>query len=273
MPQSESKLSTEEVCRTYFETQIFGIGGVGDLSELGFFAKAGIDLKIKDASFKAIDDEDSTTELIAANIELYGLAWINHQLESDPVSRNNPTDEISFTKNYLTQVGRGDVWERMDAYNTSLAAAIADSVVSNHYGRFRDLPDPTDDEGYKQQRDKELLSLAKPLTEEFARHLSDGECVKRLMVRYLTASPGDLQRITHVTQNISLVFADRLDWSPDAAGLFALQRIIVGLYENAVAYLGEVREFGSFEASNLARKDLLEALVKWAQDHEPDVEA
>ena len=269
MPQSKSKskLNIEEVCRTYYDTQIFGPGGVGDPSELGIFAKATIDLELHGVSLKGIDDENCASELIAANIELYGLAWINHQIESVAESRNLPTDEIAFTKSYLIQAGKGNIWERMGAYNDSLAATIADSIVSEHWGRFRNWPDPTDDEGYKHQRDDEQIKLATALVDGFARHLADGECVKRLMVRFLT-TPSDLQRITHVTQNMSLVLADRLGRDPNPDGLFALQRIIVGLYENAVAYLGAVREYGSFEAAQLASRDLLQRLVEWAEGHQ-----
>lgn len=266
MPRSKSisRFSTADVCRTYYETQVFGPGGAGDLSDLGIFTKARIDLQQHDVSFDGIDDETFTSELVAANIELYGLAWIKHQIESDAESRDLSTDEIAFTKSYLIHVGREDIWERMGAYNDSLAATTADSIVSENWGRIRDYLDPTDDEGYKQQRDSELIRMATALVDEFARHLADGECVKRLMVRFLTWSHDDIQRITHVTQNISRVLAERLGRDPNLAGMFALQRVVVGLYENAVVYLDRVREYGSHEAARSAHIDLLNALVRWA---------
>ena len=88
------------------------------------------------------------------------------------------------------------------------------------------------------------------------------------MNRSLTRN--DLQAITHVTQNMSLVMASRLARDPDPNGLFALQRIMVGLYENAVAYLGEVRDYGSHEAGRLATTDLIEKLVRSVASVLPD---
>ena len=88
------------------------------------------------------------------------------------------------------------------------------------------------------------------------------------MNRSLTRN--DLQAITHVTQNMGLVLASRLARYPDPNGLFALQRIMVGLYENAVFYLGEVREYGSHEAGRLATTDLIERLVRSVASVLPD---
>lgn len=146
---SDSTLSTEEVCRTYFETQVFGPGAVGDQSQLGIFAKSRIDLEFKGISFDAIDEQVYTNEIIAANIELFGMAWIDHQIDKDPEYRDLPTDEIGFTKNYLSQMGKTDIWDRMAFYNNSLMAVTADSIVSEHWGQFRDWTDPTESIDYK----------------------------------------------------------------------------------------------------------------------------
>jgi hypothetical protein len=56
------------------------------------------------------------------------------------------------------------------------------------------------------------------------------------MARIIAGSKG-IQRITHITQNMSLVLVSHIGRNPDSDGLFALQRIVVGLYENAVNYL------------------------------------
>ena len=263
MPRSKSKLSTEDVCWTYYETQVFGPGGVGDASQLGFFLDARIDLEVHDASFKGIDVNTYTNEIMAANIELFGLAWLDHWREFNTDSPGNlPTDEIVFTKGYLTDTGRGDIWESMGAYTAALATTIADSIFSEHWGRFRDVP-TTDiyDEGYKELRDKELRDRAKVLLDGLDSHTADVECGKHLLARSLTI-PCDMQTITAVSQNISVVLAERLGRDPKPAGLFALQRIIVGLYENAVSYLEMVRDYGSYELFKSARSALIEDMVR-----------
>ena len=265
MPRSKSKLSTDEVCQTYYETQIFGPGGAGDASQVGFFPDVRIYLEVRDASFKGIDVSTSTNELIAANIELFGLAWLDHQREFNADSPDNLiTEEISFTKGYLTHIGREDIWERMGAYNDALATTIADSINSDGWGRFRDVSTMIYDDEYKELRDKEFIDRATDLEEHFGRQTDDGECVNRLIFRFLTI-PCDMQKVTALSQNISLVFAERLGLDPKPDGLFALQRIVVGLYENAVGYLGSARDYGSYDAAKSAREDLLQGLIRWAK--------
>ena len=259
------KFSTEDLCRTYYETQVFGPGGVGDASQLGFFPDARIHLQARDASFQGVDADTCTNELIAANIELFGLAWLDHQREFDPDSPDSLIpEEIGFTKGYLTHIGREDIWEIMGAYNDALATTIVDSTTSEALGRLRDVPTAIYDEGYDEARDDERMKSATILGSTFEKHIADRECVNRLIFRVLII-PSDVQKTTALSQNISLVFAERLGLDPKPDGLFVLQRIVVGLYENAVGYLGSVRDYGSYDAAKSAREDLLQGFIRWAK--------
>lgn len=262
---SNSKLSTKDVCRTYYETQVFGPGGIGDASQPGFFTAARICLEVRDASFKGVDVDTYTNEIIAANIELFGLAWLDHQREYAPHSSNNLIpEEINFTKGYMTDVGREDIWKRMGAYNGALMTTIAGLNNSESHERLRDIPTSTYDEEYKKATDADLMKSVEFLGTTFGMHVADNECLKRLIVRML-AIPCDTQRITAFSQSISLILAERLGIDPKANGLFAVQRIVVGLYGNALNYLDSVRDYGSYDAAKNARADLLQGLIKWVK--------
>lgn len=259
-PKSKRKLTTEEIFREYYESQVFGSAVNDEASPEYFFAAVSIYLEATDASFKGIDLATFLNEMTAINIELFGLAWLNHYYELSKelsIPDSFTPEEIAFTKRYLQDTGRGDIWERMCSYNDAIAKVVA-------WGRLRNILRAIGGEDYEEVRRKSLIKDAEYLTGRFSKYTIDSECRERLVIRFLSL-PCDIERITALSQGLSLTLTERLGCDLKQAGTFALQRIIVGLYDNAVNYLDAVREYGSYKAAKDAQGALLESLKRVAR--------
>lgn len=265
--KSKRKLTTQNVYREYFESQIFSPAVNDEASPAYFFADASIWLEATDASFKGVDFDIFLKEMIAVNIELFGLAWLNHNYDLNKelsMPESFFPKEIAFTKQYLQDTGRGDIWERMRFYNDAIAKTLAEETVGENWGRLRDISKAVRDEDYEELKEKWLVEQGRDLTRLFSRCTTDSECIERLVIRFL-AVPCDMSRITVLSQKLSLTLTERLGRDLKQAGLLALQRVIVGLYENAVNYLDAVRQYGSYAAAKDTRKALLKGLKRVAR--------
>jgi len=267
--KSKRKLTTEDICKEYYESQIFRPTGNDEVSPSGFFANASICLEAIDASFKGIDFDTFLKEMITVNIELFGLAWLNHNYElNKAMPESSIPEEIAFTKQYLQDTGRGDIWERMSLYNDEILKTIAEeTVISESWGCLRDISVAIREEDQEEIAEKWLMEKIRNLTDLFGKYSTDSECRDRLVTRFLYI-PCGINRITALSQKFSLKLSERLGCDLKKAGLFTLQRIVVGLYDNAVNYLDAVQEWGSYEAAKDALGDLLEGLHKVARQQQ-----
>ncbi len=68
-----------------------------------------------DYAAAAADEELFRREFAALRVELFGLAWSHLQKEEDFLVR-----EILFTRRYLNDMQRTEVWESMDDYNKTI---------------------------------------------------------------------------------------------------------------------------------------------------------
>lgn len=263
--KSKEKVPIGDVCKEYYESQIFRSTGYKDTSPDYFFADISIYLEIADASLKEIDLDDFFTEIYAVNIELFGLAWLSHIYSPDegfPEPASMLSEEITFTKRYLQDTSRGHLWEKMNSYNEALASTLAEETVLGNWGRLRDIPKAIRDEHYEKFKEESFLRLVQNWDELLSKYVTDSELRGRLVIRSL-AVPCSMSRITVLSQKISLILAERLKCDLNQAGLFALQRVIVGLYDNAINYLDAVHEWGSYRVAKDAREGALAHLKSW----------
>jgi hypothetical protein len=264
--KSKRQVPTGDVCREYYESQIFRPTGYEDASPAYFFADASIHLEVFDASLKGTDFGDFFREIMAANIELFGLAWLNYiynlNREFPPESVSLLSEEIAFTRSYLQDTGRGHLWEKMGLYNDALVSALAEDVVLGGWGRLRDIPKLIRDEDYEKFKKDSVLESVQWWDELLGKYVADLELRNRLTIRCM-AVPCSASKITALSQKISLIMAERLKYNLNQAGLFALQRIVVGLYDNAISYLDTVREWGSYQAAKDAREDTIVLMKDW----------
>ena len=104
-------IDPEEFCRLYAETQVIALWS-DPQQPIAIVQKVGPD----DPAFARVDAHLLGEELVALNLELFGLAWI-HQVRDG----KRQVVESAAMKRYLTEVGRAGTWEMMGAYNQAIA--------------------------------------------------------------------------------------------------------------------------------------------------------
>ncbi len=111
-------INLEDFCRDFYDNQILNpvIGGV----DVG---SAFSDVVIReivevDQSFADTDKRKLTNELTIIRFELFALAW-SHKF----ISGKNVVTQSDFTKHYLREKGRDDIWNGMEPYNKVIDGA------------------------------------------------------------------------------------------------------------------------------------------------------
>jgi hypothetical protein len=124
MFQSKQKVSIEECCREFYESNIFK----ADFRSTDVFRNY-LDTAVKlireiAPSFKEIDAKVFQREAIALKIELFALAWM-HKLGKEKYT----LPQAVYTKRYLQERGQSDIWEIMTHYNEAIAISIKEVVM------------------------------------------------------------------------------------------------------------------------------------------------
>ena len=108
----KQEISLENFCRDFYDTQILNpvIGGI----DVG---SAFSDVVIKeivevDQTFANVNKQKLSEEIIIIRFELFALAW-THKF----ISGKNVVSQSAFTKRYLLEKGRDDIWNGMEPYN------------------------------------------------------------------------------------------------------------------------------------------------------------
>jgi len=124
--ESKPKLSIEECCRQFYDSNIFqaiihGIDGWSILLDTYFKSIAEVD-----QSFLSVDSTLFRNEMTALRMELFAFAW------SARFKRDKYTVPQSFfTRSYLEENGSLEIWHIMGEYNQ----VIAMSATMNAYGK------------------------------------------------------------------------------------------------------------------------------------------
>lgn len=250
----KSKVNIEQLCQQYYESQIFEKIEGGKYLSVEFFNHAVANLILADKSATKIDTLLFIKELIALNIELFGLAWWHHNFEiADKDKKHqfleNICSEILFTQSYLMQNGLQDIWDTMGFYNKSMFNAKGKWILWGGWARLRDIPsivreDAREDWAIETSR-QQLKSYEKILVKEEFKRL-DSSCYKRLIYRSFIAL--EWQEGVMLSQELTQALISRLNHKLNNEALFILQSIILGLYDNAIGYIKAVKEYGSYEA-------------------------
>jgi hypothetical protein len=128
--KGKPKMSIEDCCRGFYDSQIFK-AKISDIARMDFWSyylAQSKDLVAKDdQSFSAVGSDIFWREMTALRMAVFGLACslkVNHK--EDLALR-----QVFFTKRYLEDNGRQDVWDTMGKYNQ----AIGDSAYMNANGQ------------------------------------------------------------------------------------------------------------------------------------------
>ena len=112
----KSRTNADEFSREFYDKFVFGSVRGMDL-EASYAEVVRTNISKLDSSFAAVRLENLTEELRAVHLEMTGTAWTH-------ASTWEVASEVSkFTKQYLTDLDRLDLWDAMGAYNQIVSQA------------------------------------------------------------------------------------------------------------------------------------------------------
>ena len=228
--KSKPKISIEESCKQFYDSQIFHaiIAGTDFWSD--FLDTVSKSVAEADQSFSLVDPSVFQREMTALRMELFGLAW-SHKFKREEFT----LPQSFFTKRYLEENGRLDIWDIMGGYNQ----AIARSAVTTANGEQMDAWSVTQinklraDMFYKWA---ETNIGDRPMTKEDKAH---AKCVARVASRIRA----DIRRADCIAVKLLAArLADCLECniSLKTEAIFRLETAIFGFYIGAEEYLKSV---------------------------------
>ncbi|MCL6100085.1 MAG: hypothetical protein M1391_16090 [Bacteroidetes bacterium] len=131
----------EDFCRDFYDNQILN-PTIGDIDFSNVFP-AHVKKTISEADnvFDNIDSQKLRDEIIILRFELFALAWA-HKF----ISGNIVVSQSAFTKHYLHEKGRSDIWDGMMHYNEFIDSAtlhwlknLGNMNLSFNYNMRKDL--------------------------------------------------------------------------------------------------------------------------------------
>ena len=230
------KVTIEECCKQFYDSSVFG-ATVGDLdvwSEyLNIVSKSVTEV---DQSFSLVDPNLFRQEMTALRMELFGLACSKKLKREELALRDS-----FFTKRYLEDNGKLDIWDIMGEYNQAIAQSAnltergepmaAGRVARMHVTRINVLRF----EMFKKWAEAHIGD-PNSVTEEDNKLL---KCVTRVTNRI----GADIRRADCIAVwQLAGTLTDRIgyDVNQETEALFRLAATIFGFYKGAEDYLKSV---------------------------------
>jgi hypothetical protein len=218
----KQEVNLEDFCRDFYEKNILNpvIAGI-DVGTICFDSELKLVIEA-DQSFANIDSQKFATEMIPLRFEVIALAWLHQFGDKSAVAQS------TFTKNYLREKKRDDIWDAIEPYNQAIARSSTAvwKTSKNAFARVylarvnltrADLFDQYYKEGY------------------------DPECVTRVLNRLFT----DAAWKRDITANfLMFTLCDYLGFKsnePNKETQFRLTGIIHGLYNGSRQSLEEIK--------------------------------
>jgi len=206
------KISIEEFCREFYDSQIFQPIIAGEDVGSVFCDAVFNSVSEADPSFATVDRTVFRQEMTALRMELFSLAWVHHFKQG-----KYTLPQTDFTKSYLEKKGRLDIWNSILDYNQAVAHS---SVIT------------ATEEQENTSWITYINSLRAGLLNKWVETGIDKECAVCVANRMGTENSCK-KGITLQVLNTRL--ADRLgcDVSLSFEALFRLEAVILGLYHVA----------------------------------------
>ncbi|HEX9916421.1 MAG TPA: hypothetical protein VGB16_01670 [candidate division Zixibacteria bacterium] len=145
-----------------------------------------------DHNFANIDSQKVNDEIIVLQFELFALAWLHQFGDKLAVAQS------TFTKNYLHDKKRDDIWDAMESYNQAIAR-------SSTLGRTSKKPF---DRAYLARVDTTRMNLFK----QFHKEEHDPKCVARVLNRLFA---DDVWKKGVTAGLLMFALCDRLSFDPN----------------------------------------------------------
>lgn len=218
----KQNVNLEDFCRDFYEKNILNpvIQGI-DAGEV-YFDTVRKSIIEADQKFSKISSEKLASEMMPLRFELFALAWLHKFGDKSAIAQS------VFTKNYLQEKNKEDIWENSENYNQAIAR-------STTLGR---TPEKAFDRVYLAKVNTTRMNLF----EQYHKEGFDDKCVARVLNRLFS---DDAWKRNVVPGLLMFVLCDRLgfekDFEPSKEAQFRLIAIIRGLYDGAYQALENIK--------------------------------
>lgn len=219
---NKKKVNLDEFCRDFYEKYIIN-PQIGKVNASGVFSEViKKELVEVDGNFADIDIRKLNFEIVPLRLELFALAWLHQFGDKSAVAQS------VFTKHYLLEKRRDNVWNAMESYGQAIAR-------SSYLGK---TPKKALDRIFLGNRDKTIADLF----DQYHKEGYDLECVVRALNRLFT----DTAWKKGVTAGLLMfTLCDRLgfgpNFEPNKEAQFRLTTIIRGFYDGAQEALAKIK--------------------------------
>lgn len=218
----KQSVGLEDFCRDFYEKNILNpvIAGI-DAGEV-YFDTVRKSIIAVDPNFSNITSQKLAEAIIPLRFELFAFAWLHKFGEKLAIAQS------VFTKNYLHEKKRDDIWEASEVYNQAIAR-------SSTLGR---TPEKAFDRVFLARVNTTRMNLF----EQYHKEGFDNKCVARVLNRLFSEDAWK----RNVTSGL-LMFAlcDRLgfdkEFEPNKEAQFRWVAVIRGLYDGAYQALENIK--------------------------------
>jgi len=215
------KAHLDEFCRNFYDDQILppSIKGLEGLNvDSIYFDTVRQSVIEADSSFVSVEPQLFAAEMTVLRFEVFGIAWLHE------VGDKLAAAQSEFTKRYLEEHRKLDIWESIEPYNQAVARSSTLGLK----------PDTASGRGHIAFVDSMRMQMFGKWNEQGF----DPECVARAANRLATE---EAWKKSLTPGYLMLTLCDRLSCDLNEEGQFRLVATIVGLYNGARGLLKEVK--------------------------------
>jgi hypothetical protein len=219
---SKPKVELDEFCRGYYDKYILNPVGTSDDFGTERLKIARDSLVRADASFSRITLQKLKVSATPLGFETLALTWY------DKFGDRSAVEQSVFTKGYLAEIGREDIWRDMEPYNQALArAATGGKNPGSASGRVSI--------GF-------IVNMRVELFKKYHEAGYDDECVARALNRLMVGDPRKNVRIlVYLMFALLNVLGFKPDFTPSDELGSRLNAFILGFCLHARQSLDRVR--------------------------------
>ncbi len=198
----KQKVNLNEFCSDFYEHNYLNpVIGEIDVSNV-FYETTKSSIVEADSTFANVDLKKFATELTLLQFELFALAWLHRFGDKLAVAQS------VFTKNYLDEKKRADIWDNSEDYNQAIArSSTAGKTSKNAFDRV-----------YLARVNTTRMNLF----DQFHKEGYDNECVARALNRLFTDEAWKKDITTHF---LMFALCKRLGFNDDEPNKEAQQRL------------------------------------------------
>lgn len=188
----KQEVDLETVCRIFYENVILNCVVDGINVNVTILDTLKNSLVATDQNFACIDSKKFDDEIIILQFELFALAWLHQFGDKSAVAQS------IFTKNYLKEKKRDNIWDDTEPYNQAIAR-------SSTLGRTSKKP-------FDRVYLARVMKTRADLFDQYYKEGNDPKCVARVLNRLFT---DDVWNKGVTAGLLMFALCDRLGFDPN----------------------------------------------------------